>query len=144
MKKKIHYTYVFLKIIKKSKLIYLFLLFIILYIIFSAAIYYYDKEAFANFGDTLWFTFSSIFTVGYGDYSVHTPLSRILTTILIIYGTVIVAIFTAVWVNLVSIITKATVFEEDEKRYEQLCNLDNLDKSELKKLASFFKKNNIK
>ena len=138
-KHKFHYLSTFWLITKKSKIIYIFLIFLILYFIFSAAIYYYDKTSFTSYGDALWFTFVSIFTIGYGDYTVHTTMSRILTIILVIYGSIIIAIFTAIWVNLVSQVTKATVFKEDEEMYEKLCNLDSLSEKEVKKIQSFFK-----
>ena len=66
-------------------------------------------------------------------------MSRILTIILVIYGSIIIAIFTAIWVNLVSQVTKATVFKEDEEMYEKLCNLDSLSEKEVKKIQNFFK-----
>lgn len=139
-KKKVRYFSIFWNITKKSKIIYLFITFLIMYLIFTSAIYYYDKASFNNFGDALWFTFVSIFTVGYGDYTVHTALSRVLTVILIIYGSVIIAIFTAIWVNLVSQVTKATVFNQEEDVYNKLCSLESLSKEELTKISAFFKK----
>ena len=138
-KHKIHYLSTFWFITKKSKIIYIFLLFLILYFIFSAAIYYYDKSSFSSYGDALWFTFVSIFTIGYGDYTVHTLMSRILTIILVIYGSIIIAIFTAIWVNLVSQVTKTVVFNEDQEMYDKLCNLDSLSSQEIKKIQTFFK-----
>lgn len=137
--KKIHYLSIFWTILKKSKLIYIFIAFIVLYFLFTIAIYYLDPEAFGNFGDALWFTFASFFTVGYGDYTVTTPFARIFTIILIIYGGVIIAIFTAIWVNMITSITKATVFDEEEEIYEKLCNLHTLSGDELKELSKFFK-----
>ena len=86
---KVHYFSLFWKICKKSGLIYIFLIFIILYFAFTTAIFYLDQSAFKDYGDALRFTFSSFFTVGYGDYTVTTTWSRILTVILIIYGAVI-------------------------------------------------------
>lgn len=142
-KEKVHYWKLFFKIVIKSRIQYMFIIFLALYFTFSAAIYYYDKAAFPSYGDAMWFTFVSLFTIGYGDFTVHTTLSRILTVILVIYGSVIIAVFTGIWVNLISKVTDTVVLGENKETYEKLCNLDNLDHHELKKLASLFKKKKI-
>lgn len=136
---KVHYFSLFWKICKKSGLIYIFLIFIILYFAFTTAIFYLDQSAFKDYGDALRFTFSSFFTVGYGDYTVTTTWSRILTVILIIYGAVIIAMFTAVWVNMVTVITKAKVFDEENEMYQKLCTLHTLPYEELQNLSHYFK-----
>ena len=138
-KNKNHFLLTFWYITKKSKIIYLFITFLFVYLIFSAAIYYYDKSSFQSFGDALWFTFVSIFTIGYGDYVVHTLLSRILTVILVIYGSIIIAIFTAIWVNLVSTVTNSSTIKDQEEINEKLCKLNSLTKEELIKLETYFK-----
>ena len=140
-RKRFHYLSIFWQICKKSKLIYVFGFFIILYFTFTIIIYFTDIDAFKyDFGNALWFTFSSFFTVGYGDFTVTTPISRIFTIILIIYGAVIIAMFTAIWVNMITIIARATVFDEQEDMYDKLCNLHKLPKDELEKISNFFKK----
>lgn len=138
-KKKMHYVSIFWEICKKAKLTYIFAIFIVLYFAFTVAIFYLDREAFNNFGDALWFTFMSFFTVGYGDFTVTTPRSRVFTVILIIYGAVIIAMFTAVWVNMITTIAKAKVFNEQDEIYDKLCNLNDLPHDELKKISEFFK-----
>lgn len=139
-RRKIRYWAIFFRIVKRSGILYMFTIFLCLFFISSAAIYYYDKAAFTDYSDALWFTFVSIFTIGYGDYTVHSTLSRILTVIMVIYGGVIIAVFTGIWVSLISRVTDTIVLGENEETYNKLCELDKLSSDELKKLASSFKK----
>ena len=53
--KRIHFFSIFWQIVKKSKLIYVFLIFIFLYFAFTTAIFYLDESAFTDYGDALWF-----------------------------------------------------------------------------------------
>ena len=47
--------------------------------------------------------------------------------------------FTAVWVNMITAIANATVFDEQEELYDKLCNLHTLSPSDLKKISQHFK-----
>ncbi len=46
-------------------------------------------------GQSLWFAFVTVFTVGYGDYTPVTPEGRVIGVILIFVGVGVIAIFTA-------------------------------------------------
>ena len=52
-----------------------------------------------NFWDALWYCFTVITTIGFGDFVAASKIGRILTVILGIYGIVVVAILTSVIVN---------------------------------------------
>ncbi|MBP5445681.1 MAG: two pore domain potassium channel family protein [Acholeplasmatales bacterium] len=52
-----------------------------------------------NFWDGMWYCFTVITTIGFGDFVATTPVGRLLTVILGIYGIVVVAILTSVIVN---------------------------------------------
>ena len=52
-----------------------------------------------TYGDALWFSFATITTIGYGDFSVTSYITRTLAVILGIYGILVVAIITSVVVN---------------------------------------------
>ena len=57
------------------------------------------EENIKNFGDAMWFSFSLVTTIGLGDLTAVTPAGRVLGVILGIYGLIVVASFTSVFVN---------------------------------------------
>lgn len=53
-----------------------------------------------NFGDGLWYCFMIVTTIGFGDITAVTPLGRIISVIVGIYGIVVTALITSILVNL--------------------------------------------
>ena len=58
-----------------------------------------------DFGDALWYSFTVVTTIGFGDSVAITRIGRIITVVLGIYGIVVVAILTSVIVNFYNEIT---------------------------------------
>lgn len=52
-----------------------------------------------TFGDGLWFCFTIVTTIGFGDYTAVTPVGRGLTVLLGVYGIIVVAVLTSIIVN---------------------------------------------
>ena len=57
------------------------------------------EDSITNFWDALWYCFTVITTIGFGDFAATSVAGRILTVVLGIYGIVVVAILTSVVVN---------------------------------------------
>ena len=57
------------------------------------------EPSMANFPDALWYCFAVVTTIGFGDFYAVTPVGRIVTVILGIYGIVVVAVITSIIVN---------------------------------------------
>ena len=57
------------------------------------------EPAIETFGDGLWYSFSVVTTIGFGDKVVVSTISRILSVILGIYGLLVVAVITSIIVN---------------------------------------------
>ena len=52
-----------------------------------------------NFPDALWYCFAVVTTIGFGDFVAVTPIGRIVTVMLGLYGLVVVAVITSIIVN---------------------------------------------
>ena len=52
-----------------------------------------------TYPDALWYCFAVVTTIGFGDFTAVTPVGRILTVILGLYGIVVVAVITSIIVN---------------------------------------------
>ena len=59
-----------------------------------------------NFWDAMWYCFTVVTTIGFGDFYATTVVGRILTVVLGIYGIVVVAILTSVVVNFYNEVSK--------------------------------------
>lgn len=84
------------KIIRKTYAAEILLGFIALIISFSLIFSLLDG---LKFGDALWYSFALVTTIGFGDVQVTSPISRVLSVILGIYGIIVVAVITSIIVN---------------------------------------------
>ena len=57
------------------------------------------EETFTNFGDALWYTFTTVTTIGFGDKVAVSLVGRLVSVILGIYGIIAVAVITSIIVN---------------------------------------------
>ena len=64
------------------------------------------EQNITSFSDSLWYSFSVITTIGFGDVYVTTTFGRIISIILGIFGIVIIAVFTSLIVNFYNEINK--------------------------------------
>ena len=58
-----------------------------------------DHTVFKNFADALWYCFTVVTTIGFGDLVATTMLGRIVSVVLGIYGIIAVAVITSIIVN---------------------------------------------
>ena len=76
------------------------IIFGLLLLIFSFSFVFQAIEpTIETYFDALWYCFAVVTTIGFGDYSVASLLSRALSVILGVYGIVVVALITSVIVN---------------------------------------------
>ena len=89
---------VFLKIIFRTyALEILFGLFAIM-VAFSL-ILMYEEPTMTYFPNALWYCFTVVTTIGFGDFAATTLIGRLLTVVLGIYGIIVVAVITSIIVN---------------------------------------------
>ena len=68
-------------------------------IVASALMYMIYEPEIISFPDGLWFAFTVVTTIGFGDFTIVTPVGRIVTVLLGIYGIIVVAVITSIIVN---------------------------------------------
>ena len=57
------------------------------------------EEKITTFPEALWYCFAVVTTIGFGDFVAVTPIGRVLTVFLGLYGIVVVAVITSIVVN---------------------------------------------
>ena len=78
------------------------------------------EESIGSFEDGLWYCFAIVTTIGFGDVTVKSTLGRVLSVILGIYGTIVVALITSVIVNFYGEMKKTgDIGEKQEKEPEK-------------------------
>lgn len=114
---------VLFKIIRKTyALEILYGLFILLFCF--SFVFYLQEPSIVTYADALWYSFSIITTIGFGDFSAITPLGRILSVVLGLYGIIVVALLTSIIVNFYNEISKnkdeekGGFFELEEEKYD--------------------------
>lgn len=91
-------------------------------------IFYYIEPGIKDYGDGLWYCFSIVTTIGFGDRAAKTVPGRILTVILGIYGVVVVALITSIIVNFYNEVSS----EESKKREKELAEAKALEETKEK------------
>ena len=69
-----------------------------------------------SFGDSLWYAFAVVTTIGFGDFTAVTPLGRGITVLLGIYGIIVVAVITSIIVNFYN----ETAGKHDAKEFKEI------------------------
>ena len=108
------------------------------YIIFVFAIAFLilltDKKI-DHYGDALWYCYAVLSTAGFGDVVVTGLLPRILSVILTVYSTIVIAIITGAIVNLYTRIIEMDMEGTVASFMNELEHLQELDHDELKRLS---------
>ncbi len=96
--------------------------------------------------DALWYCYAVVSTTGFGDVLVVTVISKVLSLLVTIYSTLVIAIVTGVVVNFYTEITELQKKETLTAFMDKLEHLDQMSKEELKEISSQVKKfnNNVR
>ena len=81
-----------------------------------------------SFVDALWYCFSLVTTIGFGDVSVDTTFGRILSVILGLYGLIVVALATSIIVTIYNDIKKKD--DDEKKKIEEMSQEKPLEEKE--------------
>ena len=106
---------VFLEVLIKTHTIDVVVCLLAIIVVFSFLFPMFE-EAIKDYWDGMWYCFAIITTIGFGDYVAVTPVGRVLTVLLGIYGIVVIAILTSAIVNYYGEVTKKE--KKDDKYIE--------------------------
>lgn len=93
-----------------------------------------------NYFDGLWYCYTVIFTVGFGDIVTTSLIGKIISIILSLLGVFIIAIVTSVVVNVYNETLKVKDNNSISKLLDDLENLEDMSKEELVTLSNNIKK----
>ena len=88
-----------------------------------------------TYREALWYCFTVVSTIGFGDVVVHTAISRGLTVVLSLYAVVTLAIFTGVIVNYYTQLVELRQRESLAAIMDKLERLPELSRQELEQLS---------
>lgn len=97
-----------------------------------------------SYGDALWYSFSVVTTIGFGDYTATTLIGRGLSILLGIYGLLVVALIPGILVSYYMEFVQRKADTSIAMFLEQLEHLDELSKEELRELSQKVKKHRYK
>lgn len=89
------------KVIRRSMAVEILSGLMILVVSFSFALSMIEPSM-ETYSDALWYCFAIVTTIGFGDVTAITPLGRVLSVILGLYGIIVVSLITSVIVNFYS------------------------------------------
>ncbi len=131
------------KILKRTGAVRLIYGFLAVFLIISVAIMLAEPNI-NTFSDSMWYCFSVMTTIGFGDITAVTIIGRILSVILSIYSILIIAVIPGVLTSYYIEIIKLRANESIEKFLYDLERLPELSKEELAELSEKVKKFNAK
>ena len=75
-----------------------------------------EEPTMSNFPDALWYCFTVVTTIGFGDFYATTLIGRVVTVVLGIYGIIVVAVITSIIVNFYN----ETSGKKDAKEFREI------------------------
>ncbi len=92
-----------------------FILSFVCYLFLAALILLFTEPAIKTFGDSIWYSFVTSTTTGYGDIVVTTAIGRIVSVILSLYGLLFFGCLSGIVVTYYMEMNKLLPQEDDQK-----------------------------
>ena len=120
------------EVIKKS-MVYEIILALLIFVILCSIYFTIVEPNMTSYVDSLWYCFTVITTIGFGDVYVTTTLGRILSVILGIGGIVVVALFTSIIVNFYNEMNHRGDYKKIEEIEKEVERIEDEEKEKLNK-----------
>lgn len=138
--KKLRLLWKILKSINAEKIVTGFLTFVLV----VALAFTFIEPSIETYGDALWYCFTVVTTIGFGDLYAVTTLGRILTIVLGLYGIFIIALVPGILISFYTEFLKIKANESTVVFLEKLERLDELSKEELREISNKVKEKKYK
>ena len=108
----------------------------LLLLLLSALLIWRVEDGMRTYEEAIWYCFTVVSTIGFGDVVVHTPVSRIVSIVLSFYSVFVLAILTAVVVNYFNETIELRKKDSMTAMVDKLEHLHELSRDELKELSA--------
>ena len=105
------------------------------FMLLTALVIWVCEPEIKTYQEALWYCFTVVSTIGFGDVVVHTSISRSLSVVLSLYAVVTLAIFTGVIVNYYTQLVELRQQESLAVIMDKLERLPELSRQELEQLS---------
>ena len=110
------------------------------FMLLTALVIWVCEPEINTYREALWYCFTVVSTIGFGDVVVHTAVSRSLSVVLSLYAVVTLAIFTGVIVNYYMQLVELRQQESFAAIMDKLERLPELSRQELEQLSDQIRK----
>lgn len=111
----------------------------IIYFLISAFFIMMTEPDIHRYGESIWYCFSVVTTIGFGDFAAVTVAGRILSIILGIYGVIVLALIPGIVASYYMEMVKIRANESIEVFLDKLERLDELSEEERRELSKKIK-----
>ena len=112
----------------------------IIFVLIDAAAIWLLEPSITSFGDAIWYCYAVISTAGFGDMVATTFVTRVLSMILTVYSTLVLAIITGVVVNYYTQLLELKNKDAIAEVLDSMERLPELSKEELAELSERVKR----
>lgn len=114
----------------------------IIFVLISGLVVLFIEPDINSYSDALWYLYAVISTAGFGDIVVTTVIAKVVSVLVTVYSTLVIAIVTGVVVNFYTEITELSKKETLTAFVSKLEHLDTMSKDELKEISQQVKRFN--
>ena len=107
----------------------------VVFVLLAALAIWITEPGIQTYLDSLWYCYAVFSTAGFGDVVVTTLLPKIVSVVITLYSTLVVALITGVVVNFYTEIMKRKNAESIETFFDKIEQLPELSKDELEILS---------
>ena len=107
----------------------------VVFVLLAALAIWITEPGIRTYLDSLWYCYAVFSTAGFGDVVVTTLLPKIVSVVITLYSTLVVALITGVVVNFYTEIMKRKNAESIETFFDKIEQLPELSKDELEILS---------